>query len=138
MDTLASVVWAATRGDVSSLAPAIAFDREGRKNAEAIFSQLPSSVQRQYGTLENVYATLVAASIPLGLSDAQIVREQTEPNGDRGLTLKLVRENGSTHESSFRFRLSGSSWQLVVPNKIVANFSRALVSPQGSGNHKVL
>lgn len=132
MNTFASVVWAGTRGEVETLADAISFDPAGRKTADELFARLPESVHREYGGVENVCATLLAASIPLGLADAQVMHEENLPNGDRQVTLKLMRENGSAHERTFRFRITGSeAWQLVVPDEVVARFSEAL-RPQGA------
>lgn len=119
---LQSVIWAANSGNVDALAPLITFEPTGRAKAEQLFQGLPAAVQAEYGAPEKVYATLIAANIPLGLTEARPLRESPSERDRVTVTTRLQRGGADGHDAQFIFQRKGAVWQLVVPDRIVEKF----------------
>lgn len=128
--TFQSAVWSATRGETEQLVPLLAFDPAARKGLEATFAALSEETRAQYGSPEQLAATLLAAQVPHDLAAfGQVDELQTNP-GDVALVLRLEREHTSrSQNSTFLFRRSDAGWRLVVPDRIVAGLARALHAP---------
>lgn len=125
---LDSVIWAAQSGNVDALAPLITFDAIGRAKALELFHQLPPDVQADYGNPEKVYATLMAANLPLGVREAA-VKNKTVIESDRvKLALRLQRDRGEFRDAELTFQRTGETWQLVVPDHIVENYGTELTA----------
>lgn len=130
---LDSVVWAANSGNVDALAPLIAFEPSGAAAALDLFRRLPPEIQADYGSAEKVYATLLAAGIPLGLSGVKVSREYKTETGDVVLDLDLLRRNSAWRSAHFKFRPNGSGWQLVVPDAVVQRYGAMIGDSHGPG-----
>lgn len=128
---LDSVIWAAKAGNVETLARLIAFDSTGRAKALELFHGLPPDVQKDYGRPENVYATLVAANIPLGLTQATVIHEENDGIERVTLAMRLQRHNDAWHNAQFAFQRSGGTWQLVIPDGMVEKFGAAINGKTG-------
>ena len=120
------MIWAAKSGNVEALAALITFDPAGRAKALELFQGLPAAVQADYGSPEKVYATLIAANVPLGLTQSLVVREEAS-GGERVTLVIQVQRHNASHNAQFSFQRSGTAWQLVVPEHIVENFG-AMIS----------
>ena len=127
--TLDSVIWAASAGNVDALAPLITFEPLGRAKAQQIFNGLPAAVRTEYGGPEKIYATLLAANLPLGITQTSVIREPDVDHENATLALRLARRDGSFHDAEFNFRRTGTTWQLIVPTHIVENYGRVLTAP---------
>lgn len=130
--TLESVIWAANSGNVEALAPLIAFTPTGRAEAETLFKRLPTDVQAEYGSPEKIYATLLAANLPLKLKSAATLSESAEDSDHATLAMRLERRAGQFHDVQFSFQRSEGGWKLIVPDHIVGSYARVLTGFRGS------
>lgn len=128
---LEQIIGAVNSANVETLTALIAFDTTGKAEARNFFLQLPASVREEYGTEEKLYATLMAAYLPLGLTGVTIVEDRI--SGEyRVLKVKLERQTGAPHETTFTFLPSSSGWRMIVPDKMVRSYRRALTGPSAS------
>lgn len=127
--TLESVIMAASAGSVETLTPLIAFEAGGRAKALEIFQRLPADVQTSYGSPERIYATLLAASLPLGITHTFTLQERVIGDQQKAVAVRLYRRDGSSHEAEFQFSRTGTKWQLIMPRHVVEKYGRMLIDP---------
>ncbi|MFT3869989.1 MAG: hypothetical protein QM715_16185 [Nibricoccus sp.] len=128
-DTLHSVIWAATGGEVDALVSLLAFDAESRAAADNMFASIPPESQALFPSADKLVATIIAGRLPTNLTAAEIV-EQTEASSDAILAkIRLQRShksNDAVREVNFRFQRTGTDWRVVVPASVIAEFTRSL------------
>lgn len=136
-DTLQSVIWAATNGDVDSLMPMIAFDVETRAAAEAFLQSQSDSIRAQYPTIEKLVATIMSGSISTGLRKAELLK-QTEAGPHLVTTtfaLHTVSKGSTANQSvsarpvTFWFQQIGDEWKLLVPASAIEGYKKMLQQP---------
>ena len=127
--TLQTVLWSGTRGDLDLLASLLAFDPESQSLIDDTFARLPAEARRQHGSAEKVFATLLAARLPLDLASANVTNA-TERNPD-AITLSVHLQNGEgkQRDVDFHFIRRADGWRLLVPRKVVENYQRMLTAP---------
>lgn len=134
-DAIQSVLWAASHGDVDRLAELLTFGPEERAQAEAMFSQLPSEAQANYGNAQKVVATLVAGNFPRDASSMTIV-QTNEGDMDAAVSMDVAHAAGDAamRNNIFRFRRDNDGWQLLVPSTVLASYEKMLqADPRASG-----
>jgi hypothetical protein len=128
-DAVRTTVWAALQGETGVLARMLAFDRESEAAVRAFFATLPAGVRAEYGSAENVAATMLAARMPLDLKNAKPVEQVVDQGGGLAVRFELQRNHGPAKSVVFRFRRDSDGWRLIVPRSVLMNLRKALTSP---------
>jgi len=127
-DTVESILWAATHGDIDQLATLIQFNPATRKKAEAFFAQLPEAAQAQYGSPEKVFATMLAGNMPTDIGAMGVLAAPSNSaSGDSSTALlRLQRESGLNKDVYFNFQKDADGWQLVIPPGVESAYEHQL------------
>jgi len=128
-NTLGSVVWAATGGEVDLLASMLTYDPESRAAAENLYASIPEESRKLFPNAEKLIATFISGRVPTDLSKAEPVNETNEGPGRVKATYKLQRSNKANaipREVTFHFQQSGPNWKLLVPKSVVAEIQASL------------
>jgi hypothetical protein len=120
-----SVLWAASRGDVDHLAALLGFQPEVREQVDAMFAKLPEASQRDFGTAENVIATMLAGSFPKDASSMTILADK-QWGEDAGIAMTVDHEDGKSRTSQFRLHHTPDGWQLMVPASVIEGYQQTL------------
>ncbi|MFT3782181.1 MAG: hypothetical protein QM790_09215 [Nibricoccus sp.] len=126
-DTLQSVIWAATGGEVDALVAMLAYAPDTKAAVEAWYASIPPESRALFPTAEKLAATMISARLPTSLSGAEVI-EQVGGSGDFvDARVKLKRPSRTNEpprerEVTFRFQRFGSDWHLVVPDSVVGEF----------------
>lgn len=128
--TIESVLWAASRGDVESLAGLLGFAPELRPRAEALFAQLPPASQQEYGTPEKVVATLLAGSFPKDPQAAQILVDHQFGDRDAAIAMTVSHSDGRSRTNQFQFHKASDGWKLLIPANIMEDYAKTLQGEQ--------
>jgi len=123
-----SVLWAATRQDIDSLATLLSFDPKARAAADGFFAQLPDEVRAQYGSPEKIAATMLAATMPANLSAMGELSENVGPDNAM-LLMGVQRGDGTQKDTAFQFHRGTDGWQLLVPPGVMEAYLRKLGAP---------
>jgi len=126
VDTLHSVLWAATNGDVESLTPMLAFDPASRSEADAMLASLSDSVRAQYPTVEKLVATMISSRLATDFNLANPLEQTDEGLDRRSVKFELQKASSARKEVIFHFQRNGSEWRLLVPQTAIAVFKRSL------------
>ena len=121
-----TALWAGVGGDVEKLASLLSFDAEAQTNAEAIFANLPASMQRELATPQRLIALLVAKDVPLG--SARIWAQYGTPT-DAKITAQLLDAEGKSKSVQLSLRSEADKWRFVVSGKIVERYAARLQAP---------
>lgn len=128
-NTVQSIVWAATGGDVDQLISMLAYDAEGRAAAEELYAMLSPEARRYFPNSDKLVAALIATRVPTDLLDVQ-QNSQNEQNPDEVAVVFRVRRAAKTSDEvrmvGFNFQRVGPEWKLLVPKSIVADFRKSL------------
>lgn len=131
---LKSVLWAASHADVETLASLLGFSPEVRKRAEALYAQLPTDSQQEYGSPERVVATLLAGCFPKDASAMSLLNE-TNFTAATVVEMRLDRSDGASRTNHFLLQPAQDGWRLMVPSSVMADYQRILTvgaqSPEG-------
>jgi hypothetical protein len=127
---LETALWAATGGDIDTLAGLLALEGEARIAAGRILAALPEATRNQYRTPEHLIALLTAQDIPLvGIRITPPRRE--DPEGTRILA-RVPAADGKPGTVAVSLRRYGDGWKLVVPRDAVEKYSRKLAGAAAS------
>lgn len=121
-----TALWAGVGGDVEKLASLLSFDAEAQTNAEAIFANLPASMQQELATPQRLIALLVAKDVPLG--SARIWAQYGTPT-DAKITAQLLDAEGKSKSVQLSLRSEADKWRFVVSGKIVERYAARLQAP---------
>jgi hypothetical protein len=150
-DAYESFLYAATGGDIPGTARAIYLTDDARRRAERVLASLPPEKRAEYGSPEQLIASLYVASsalmgkVPSGESSYQIVSDETGIGIDPmalGLAPSLASDPAyRTVRSKARSPSGGESdpiavfvhtedgWKWVMPPSMVDAFERLLKQP---------
>lgn len=131
-DTVQSVIWAATGGEVDALAAMLAFDPESRTAADAFYASIPASSRNLFPSADALMATAVSSRLPANLKKAELVDTANETADLVRATFKLERQSKSNEEPrvvTFRFQRFGEDWKLLVPKSVVREFQASMQAP---------
>jgi len=111
---LETLLWAGANGDLTILAPSLAFDREAAQRARELFDGLPEAQRREYGSPHLMVATLMAKDMPAG--DARVTEVKSSDSTAVRLEAELKDKDGDTSSGRFEFvRNHDGTWLLQVP-----------------------
>lgn len=119
-------VWAVMHGETDALASSITFDAAGRAAVDALFARLPAETRVLHGSAEKVFATLIAAQLPLDLTSAEVIATPAATADATTLRLRLKRTEGSTKDANFHFERDAAGWRIRVPATAVEKYSASL------------
>jgi hypothetical protein len=121
-----SVLWAASHADVDRLAGLLDFAEGAGPVADALFANLPPGARQEYGSAQNVIATLLAGNFP---KDAAAMAELGESviGNDAQLSFRIEHAVGTSRTNLYKFRRSGDGWRLLVPASVMADYEKTLV-----------
>jgi hypothetical protein len=122
---LKSVLWAASRGDVDRLAGLIGFNPEVRTQAEALYARLPLAAQAEYGSPENVVATLLSGNFPKDASSASL-GDADESGDEASVEVRIGRAAGQGRTNLFRMSRAVGGWRLLVPSDVISGYEKIL------------
>lgn len=121
-----TVLWASASGSIDTLATLLSFDADARTEANTLFSQLPESTKREFGSPEKLIAFLTAKDVPLG--SATILNQFPSPTETKVLA-QIFDAEGKPKESLFSLQPDGDRWRLVVPRNAVKRYTTWLRAP---------
>ncbi len=121
-----SVLWAASRGDVDSLAGLVGFAPDVRAQADALFARLPPTSQQEYGSPEKVVATLLAGNFPKDASAVAIFADR-QWGQDAAIAMQVDRSDGNARINQFQFHHGPEGWQLLVPASVMSGYEKILL-----------
>jgi hypothetical protein len=134
--TLETALWAASGGDLDTLAGMLSLDPRSREKAQTLFNGLPSAAQSKYGSAERLVALLAMQDVPT--ESLQIIGEMAIDRDQVALRVRLQDVDGAAKFTSLRLHHAGDEWQLIVPEKAVDRYAAILkgteARPQGSSN----
>jgi hypothetical protein len=122
-----SVLWAASRGDVDHLAALLGFQPEVREQVDAMFAKLPEASQREFGSAENVIATMLAGSFPKDASSMSILADH-QWGDEAGIAMSVDRSAGGSRTNQYRLHHTPDGWQLMVPASVIEGFQHTLMA----------
>jgi hypothetical protein len=122
-----SVLWSATHQDLDRLAATLSFDPKGRAQMDDFFAQLPAETQRQYGSVEKIAATMLAADLPPNLSAMSALSDSIKEDTAR-LFMRVERDDGTHRDTFFNFQKAADGWHLVVPPSVLAGYETQLTA----------
>jgi hypothetical protein len=127
--TFRTGVWAIMQGDTDALAQLIAFNEAGRAKLMAMFDRLPEATRAEYGTAENVFATLLAVRLPQDLVSATPITTTMKGPDETTLRMHLERAEAAAKDTNFHFSRSSDGWRIVVPLQVVEDYEAMLTYP---------
>lgn len=120
-----TALWAASGGDVDTVASMVAFTDSARVKADVWFASLSEGVRRQYEAPEKLIALMIAKDAE-ALAGMQILG-QRELNADEvGIRLRFSNAEGNTKDDSLMLRRAAEGWRLVVSDNMVEKTSQKL------------
>jgi hypothetical protein len=124
-ETMISILWAASRGDIDNLAGLIGFAPDVRARVEALFESLPPQARREYGTPEKVVATLISGTFPKDASGAAFA-DAAEDAAEASIDMRVSRADGQSRSNEYRLDHAAAGWRLLVPVEVVAGYEKIL------------
>jgi hypothetical protein len=122
--TLETVLWAASVGEVNTLAELLSLDPVVRTQVYAMMIRLPDTIRREYDTPERFVALLTAADVPLGA--AQIRENAVTDSRGEGLMAILRDTENRTRSTNLTLRQEGELWKVVVPGSAIEKYAARL------------
>lgn len=128
MDTVETVLWSARTGDVDRLAGLIALDPDAEKAADSLYGGLSDAAREQYGSPEEVLATLISGQMPTNYEALAPVSERDVAPDARLLVVRLEDGSGAQQDLTFKFQKTDDNWRMDVPAAVVNRFAAQLKS----------
>jgi hypothetical protein len=120
-----TTIWAATGGDVDTLANGMTFTPAGRVKADAWFATLSDSTRQQYGSPEKVIALLVSKDAA-GLAGMQVLGQKEISANDVGLRVRFATNDGQTKDDNMVMHRVNDGWRLLLNDTVVQKFANKL------------
>jgi hypothetical protein len=127
--TLESLDWAAAGGNVAAVSDLLTFPAETRQKAEKLFANLPDATRAQYGTPEQLLATLVTATT--AVAGMQVLSERpgahavgfdaalADDSSYRTLHTQTQYSDGRVRENDVVLQQGSGGWNVVFPPWLV-------------------
>lgn len=122
--TLETALWAASGGDLDTLAGLLSLDARSREKAQTLFNGLPAAAQKEYRSSERLLALLATQDVPTG--SMQIIGQMSLAHDQVALRVRLQDVDGAAKFTSLRLQHAKDEWQLIVPEKAVDRYAANL------------
>jgi len=126
--TLESVLWASRGGEVGRLGQLLNLDGAARQAAAELYASLPSEAKSEYGTPEQLVATVVSAEMPDDYTAFAIMPITDGKSPTTALIARVEDASGDQSDLALSFEHSASGWKMNVPAKTVQRFAAALAA----------
>lgn len=127
--TLESVLWASRGGEVERLGQLLNLDGTARQAAAELYAALPSKAKIEFGTPEQLVATMVSAEMPDDYTAFGIM--PITDGKDRPTATLIVRvedASGGQSDLALSFQHSDSGWKMNVPAKAIQRFAASIAN----------
>lgn len=121
-----TALWAATGGDVETLAGSLTFNAEGRARADQWFASLSPEVRQQYGSAEKVIALLIARDAA-GLTGMQVIGQKELTANDTAVRIRFASE-GNTKDDNLVMHRTNDGWRMLLNDKAVDSMAKKLAA----------
>lgn len=121
-----TALWAATGGDVETLAGSMTFNAEGRARADQWFASLSPAVQQQYGSAEKVIALLIARDAA-GLTGMQVIGKKELTADDTAVRIRFASE-ANTKDDNLVMHRTNDGWRMLLNDKAVDSMAKKLAA----------
>jgi hypothetical protein len=128
-----TMLWAASRRDLDTMASMIGFDAQLRPSVDQFFAAIPESVRAQHGTVERLVAQSLMKNLPLV---AMRITAEGQSGAAASLTVRLQSQDGSTKDLWVSMQRGDAGWWLAVPARTVQTIANEIgsqmqVAPKG-------
>lgn len=127
--SLETALWAAVNGDIDTLTNLLIFDPEARREATALFTQLPAHLRQEFVSPERLVAVLAAKDVPLG--SAALLNQYPTPTETK-LAVQVFDAEGKHRMALLSVRPDENGWRFVVPANAVKRYATWLRAPPSS------
>ena len=124
---LETALWAASGGDIDTLAQSLVLEPEAREKAAALLAGLPSAARAEYQSPEHLVALLATKDVPMG--GIQVVAQASQGTEQTMIRVRLHQPDGSAKSTSLLLRQNAGAWRLVVPTSAVERYAAILKGP---------
>lgn len=121
-----TALWAATGGDVETLAGSMTFNAEGRARADQWFASLSPEVRQQYGSAEKVIALLIARDAA-NLTGMQVIGQKELTANDTAVRIRFASE-GNTKDDNLVMHRTNDGWRMLLNDKAVESMAKKLAA----------
>jgi len=94
--TIATLLWAAAGGDLTTLMRLTTYDEASRKQAQMLFDSLPSTARQDFPTPEALVAGLTIQAVPSDGAQLSWFHQRDADHATIGLLLGMPKENSPT------------------------------------------
>lgn len=122
---LETALWAASGGDVDTVASFVTFTDTARAKADAWFASLSENTRRQYGGPEKLLALAIAKDAE-PVTGMQILGQRDLNADEVGIRIRFAYNEGETKENSLMMRRAPEGWRLVVSDALVEKTAQKL------------
>ena len=129
---LETVLWAATGGDVATLAQGLGFTATARAKADAWFAGLSDATRAQYGSPENVIALMIARDAA-ALSGMQVLGQRELSPEETMMMVRMGSDDGKTKDDKFLLHRTAEGWKLVLPDPVLERYAKQLAQAGKTG-----
>jgi hypothetical protein len=125
--TFETVLWAASGGDVDTIASAVEFTGTAREKAQALLDRLPAATRAQYGSPEKLVALMLAKDADK-VSGLQVLGQKEISPDTMGMRVRFGNELGQAKESSLVMHRSNDGWKLLLTDDPVDKWAKQLAA----------
>lgn len=124
-----TALWAASGGDIDTLAKSMVLDAEARAKATALLDGLPATSRAEYRSPERLVALLTAKDVPMG--SMQVIGQAQQGPENVKIVVRLQQTDGSVKTANLILRQDAGEWRLVVPPSVVDKYAALLKGTSG-------
>lgn len=148
--TVATLLWAATGGDVAAMMPLIAYDEAGRTQARALYDTLPPSARQTFPTPESLVAGLTIQAMANSAVQLSWFHQRDADHATAGLLLSVPDQTApkeihlmpdqdnnppilvdpySNQFAVLSLQRSSIGWRIAIPAAAIKRLARQLTPP---------
>ena len=124
-----TALWAASGGDIDTLAQSMILEADARAKAAVLLEGLPEAGRAEYRSPERLVALLTAKDVPMG--SMQVLGQAQQGPEKVKMVVRLQQTDGSAKTTSLTLRQDAGEWRLVVPPSVVDKYAAMLKGASG-------
>lgn len=124
-----TALWAASGGDIDTLAQSMILEADARAKAAVLLEGLPEASRAEYRSPERLVALLTAKDVPMG--SMQVIGQAQQGAEKVRMVVRLQQTDGSAKTTSLMLRQDAGEWRLVVPPSVVDKYAAMLKGAPG-------